>query len=127
MTSDSQAEAEAKAAKVQASKAERAAAELRAATETRTDAEAQAALRTVKRSPAELSRDIHRHRADLVETLNALEDKLNVPRQLKRARAEAQRRFNTMRAEKPLLLVSAAAGAAVGVAGLVWLGIRSRR
>lgn len=126
-TTESQAAAESRAAKLQAAAVERAAAELRATTETTTDADAQAALKTVKRPPAQLSRDIHRSRADLVESLNALEDKLNVPKRWGRMRVDARRRFDTMREENPLALAGIGAAAAAGFGTLLWLGLHIAR
>jgi hypothetical protein len=61
--------------------------------------------------------DVERARADLAETLEAIEYKLNFP---KRTSARVQR----LRKENPLALVGIAVGAAAAVAGVVWLAIR---
>jgi Flp pilus assembly protein TadB len=61
--------------------------------------------------------DVERARADLAETLEAIEYKLNFP---KRTSERVQR----LRKENPLALVGIAVGAAAAVAGVVWLAIR---
>jgi len=64
--------------------------------------------------------DVERARADLAETLDAIEYKLNVP---KRASERVQR----LRAENPLALVGIAAGAVAAIAGVVWLAVRTAK
>jgi hypothetical protein len=61
--------------------------------------------------------DVERARADLAETLDAIEYKLNFP---KRTSERVQR----LRKENPLALVGIALAAAAAVAGVVWLAIR---
>lgn len=51
-------------------------------------------------------------RAELVTTLNSLEDKLNVPKQLR-----------LFQEEHPKAFIAASATAAVALAGAVWIGV----
>ena len=60
--------------------------------------------------------DVAAARAELAATLDALQDKLNVP---KRIRIAAR--------ENPLGLAAVGAGAAAALAGVVWLMVRSLR
>ena len=57
--------------------------------------------------------DVDRLRAELAETIDAIEYKLNVP---KRASESIER----LRKENPIALAGIAVGAAVTVAGIVW-------
>jgi hypothetical protein len=68
-------------------------------------------------------------RAQLASTLDALEDKVNVPKQLGKASRRFGRRVQTLRRENPVLLAGIAAGvvAAIGVAAYVVVKITSKR
>jgi hypothetical protein len=61
-----------------------------------------------------------RARAQLTANLDALEYKLNVPAQMRRAR----KRLDTFASQHPAVVVCAAAGALAVVVGSVWAGIR---
>ena len=68
-------------------------------------------------------------RAQLASTLDALEDKVNVPKQLGKASRRFGRRVQTLRRENPVLLAGIAAGvvAAIGVTAYVVVKITSKR
>jgi len=68
-------------------------------------------------------------RAQLASTLDALEDKVNVPKQLGKASRNFGRRVQTLRQENPVLLVGIAAGvaAAIGLTAFVVVKITSKR
>lgn len=68
-------------------------------------------------------------RAHLASTLDALEDKVNVPKQLGKASRRFGRRVQTLRRENPLLLAGIAAGviAAIGVTASVVVKFTSKR
>ncbi|WP_166982756.1 DUF3618 domain-containing protein [Paramicrobacterium fandaimingii] len=57
-------------------------------------------------------------RAELASTLDALEDKLNVPKQAKAA-------FTRLRAQNPTALVAGAAGIAAALGLGVWAAVRA--
>ncbi|MFF1876775.1 DUF3618 domain-containing protein [Leifsonia sp. NPDC058230] len=62
--------------------------------------------------------DVKRARAELAETLEAIEYKLNVPKR-------TAERVERLRTENPLVLVGIAVAAAAAVAGAVWLVVRA--
>lgn len=68
-------------------------------------------------------------RAELASTLDALEDKVNVPKQLGKASRRFGRRVQTLRRENPVLLAGIAAGvvAAIGLTAFVVVKITSKR
>ncbi|WP_138945558.1 DUF3618 domain-containing protein [Plantibacter sp. M259] len=61
-------------------------------------------------------------RAELVATLNAIEDKLNVPKQVHRAKRRAVVQIATVKVERPAVFYAGVAGLA-GAAGLAVWGI----
>ena len=71
--------------------------------------------------------DVEKARADLAATLEAIEDKLNLPKQARLAVERARRRVEDLRTENPMALVAVAAGAAVLIGGAVWLIVRVAR
>lgn len=73
-----------------------------------------------KLSREELRTEVVRARLDLADTLNAIEDKLNVPRKLQRRTDRWNQQLRRMRAENPLALAGVAVGAVVVIGGLVW-------
>lgn len=76
-------------------------------------------------SPAELKAHLARTRAELAATLDAVEEKVNVPKRLDKAAARAKERLSTMRQENPVALAAIAAGA-LGLAGMIlYAGFRS--
>lgn len=72
-----------------------------------------------KKSRAELKADAANARAQLAATLDAIEDKLNVPKQIGLAAERTGDRVRTLAADNPLAL----AGIALGVAAAVGLGV----
>lgn len=60
----------------------------------------------------DIDQTVTRARAELVTTLNALEDKLNLPKQVRLFQEEHPRAF-----------IAATATAAVALAGAVWAGV----
>lgn len=60
--------------------------------------------------------DISRARADLASTLNAIEEKLNVPKRTKRAVQE-----------NPLLVAAVGVGVAVAIGAVVWFSVAAVR
>ena len=66
-----------------------------------------------------------RARADFAGTLNALEDKLNVPKQVRRKTAKAKVEFRRFADEQPVAAVAVAVGAVAVVGVVVWLVVRS--
>jgi negative regulator of sigma E activity len=85
--------------------------------------DAKARQRNLTRLEAKVNSE--RARADFAGTLNALEDKLNVPKQLriKSARAKVQlRRFAN---EQPVAAMAAAVGVVAAVGVTVWLVVRA--
>lgn len=78
-----------------------------------------------QRSKAELNADIEKTRADLRATLDAIEFKLNVPKQARHAAHRVKSRIANFRDRNPIGFAVGVAGAvaAVGVAAV--LGFRS--
>ena len=66
------------------------------------------------RSLADLRKDAHAARLELATTLDAVEYKLDVKRQLR-----------LLGLENPLALLGVAAAAGLGAGGVVWLGLRA--
>jgi hypothetical protein len=66
-----------------------------------------------------------RARADFAETLNALEDKLNVPKQAKRKGREIKAKLRRMADEQPGTVLGVAVGAVAVVGVTVWLIVRA--
>ncbi|RNE67000.1 DUF3618 domain-containing protein [Cryobacterium tepidiphilum] len=66
------------------------------------------------RSLSDLRKDAHAARLELATTLDAIEHKLDVKRQLR-----------LLGLENPLALLGVAAAAGLGAGGVVWLGLRA--
>ncbi|MRG59825.1 hypothetical protein GE115_08080 [Agromyces sp. CFH 90414] len=64
-------------------------------------------------------------RADFVDVLNGLEDKLNVPKQVSRASARTKAKLRRFAEEQPGAAVAATVGVALAVGGVVWLVVRN--
>lgn len=64
-------------------------------------------------------------RADFASTLNALEDKLNVPKQVSRASARTKVKLRRFAEEQPVAAAAAAVSVALAVGGAVWLIVRN--
>jgi hypothetical protein len=73
-----------------------------------------------KLSREELRSEVVRARVELADTLNAIEDKLNVPRKLQRRTDRWSHELRRMRGENPLALAGIAVGAVAVIGGLVW-------
>jgi hypothetical protein len=80
-----------------------------------------------RRSRAELQADAVRARAELAATLDAIEDKFNVPKQIGLAADRTEARVRRMAAENPLALGAVALAAATAVGLGVWAIIRAVR
>lgn len=78
--------------------------------------------RNVSRVQARIN--VEQARREFSSTLNALEDKLNVPKQVSRANARTKVRLRRFANEQPVAAAAAAAGVAVAVGGVVWLIVR---
>lgn len=65
--------------------------------------------------------EVERTRAEFARTLDALEDKLNVPKQLGYATQRAKRRAQRLWNENPAGAIAAAVGVAAAVGLTVWL------
>ena len=82
-----------------------------------------------QRSSSELAADIVKNREALASTLDAIEYKLNVPKQAKLAAADISNKIRVLRDENPVALAAGIGGIAVAVGGAVFLAVRliSRR
>ncbi|MFB2579983.1 DUF3618 domain-containing protein [Herbiconiux sp. P15] len=78
-----------------------------------------------KRSSADLHADIEKTRADLRATLDAIEFKLNVPKQARHAAHRLKSSVNRFRAANPVAFAAVVAGAAALVVTAGVLGYRS--
>lgn len=78
-----------------------------------------------KRSSSELKADIEKTRADLRATLDAIEFRLNVPKQARHAAHRVKSRVNRFRAANPAAFAAVVAGAAALVVTAGVLGYRS--
>lgn len=79
--------------------------------------------RNVSRVQARIN--VERARSDFASTLNALEDKLNVPKQVSRASARTKVKLRRFAKEQPAAAVAAAASVALAVGGAVFLAVRA--
>ncbi|MEJ3405267.1 DUF3618 domain-containing protein [Rathayibacter sp. YIM 133350] len=77
-----------------------------------------------EKSRAELRADVLRARSEIATTFDAIEDKLNVPRQLQLATGRARTRIQIAARENPALLGGVAATAAAVVGLAVWAIVR---
>jgi hypothetical protein len=77
-----------------------------------------------KRSAAELSADIIKNREALAATLDAIEYKLNVPKQARLAAADLSNKIRVLRDENPVALAAGIGGLAVAVGGAVFVAVR---
>ncbi|HEY0373813.1 MAG TPA: DUF3618 domain-containing protein [Amnibacterium sp.] len=79
------------------------------------------------RALSEIRSDIEVTRQRLAQTLDEIEERLDVPKRVKKAVAEGRERFETMREENPALVYGVLGGAAAVVVGLGALVIRGAR
>lgn len=77
----------------------------------------------------ELKAHLVQTRANLASTLDALEEKVNVPKRLGKASRKFGRRVQTLRRENPVLLAGIAVGviAAIGATAYVVVKIAGKR
>jgi hypothetical protein len=85
----------------------------------------QSAAEPVRRSTEELHSDILKTRAALTSTLNSIEDRFNVPRQMRRCSTRAAERMRGIRDENPAALAAGVVAVSLAAGGLLWLGVRS--
>jgi hypothetical protein len=79
------------------------------------------------RALSEIRSDIEVTRQRLAQTLDEIEERLDVPKRVKKAVVEGRERFDTMREENPALVYGVLGGAAAVVVGLGALVIRGAR
>jgi hypothetical protein len=84
-----------------------------------------AQMSTAQMSPERLHEQAVRARNELVDTLDALEAKLNLPRRFKRRMREITGNLSTLGTENPAALGAVALGALTVVGALVWAGVRA--
>jgi vacuolar-type H+-ATPase subunit I/STV1 len=72
-----------------------------------------------ERQLGELRSDIESTREKLAATLDAIEDRLNVPMQAKRAVGKARAAFDKLNTENPVVLYAAAGAVVVATGGLI--------
>ncbi|NQX11630.1 DUF3618 domain-containing protein [Microbacteriaceae bacterium VKM Ac-2855] len=70
--------------------------------------------------PDQLKSDIERARNELAATLDAIEYKLNVPKQLRFASRRVQRKIEVVRGEHPEALIAGLVGIASAVGLAAW-------
>lgn len=78
-----------------------------------------------KRSRAELQRDADRARAELAATLDAIEDRLNLPKQARLATQRTGRQLRRLASENPLALGAIAVAVATSVGTAVFAVVRA--
>ena len=95
-----------------------------------TDTGRQLSKRDAKKRERNLTRlearvNSERARADFAGTLNALEDRLNVPKQVRIKSARAKVRLRRFANEQPVAAAAAAVGVVAAVGVTVWLVVRA--
>ena len=75
-------------------------------------------------SKKELEAYLENTRAKLSSNLDALEDKMNVPKQLDKAGRRLRRKVQTMREDNPLALAGILAGAVIAVGITAYLMVK---
>jgi len=73
----------------------------------------------------EAKQNSERARAEFASTLNALEDKLNVPKQVRISTQRAKVRFRRLADEQPGAAIAAGVAVAAAVGVTVWLIVRA--
>lgn len=84
-----------------------------------------AAAEPQRRSTQDLHADIAKTRAALTSTLNAIEDRFNVPKRMRRCSTKVAERLRGMRDENPAALAAGVVAVSLATGGLLWLGVRS--
>ncbi len=77
------------------------------------------------RSKAELRSDAMLARADLARTLDAIEYKLNLPKQLRNRALLLKRRLHRLGEDNPAALAGIAVTGALVAGAAVWLGVKA--
>lgn len=78
-----------------------------------------------ERALGELRSDIESTREKLAQTLDAIEDKLNVPKQAKRAAERARGAFDKLNKENPVVVYATAGAVVLAAGGLIaWRLVR---
>jgi negative regulator of sigma E activity len=85
--------------------------------------DAKARQRNLTRLEAKVNSE--RARADFAGTLNALEDKLNVPKQVRITSARAKVELRRFANEQPVAAMAVAVGVVAAVGVTVWLVVRA--
>ncbi|MBW4041091.1 MAG: DUF3618 domain-containing protein [Acidobacteria bacterium] len=80
-----------------------------------------------ERQLSEIRSDIEATRQRLAETLDAIEERLDVPKRVRAAVQDAIDRLDAIRQERPEIVYAALAGAAGLLAGVTALIIRAAR
>jgi uncharacterized protein (UPF0147 family) len=80
-----------------------------------------------ERQLSEIRSDIEATRQRLAETLDAIEDRLDVPKRVRAAVQDAMDRLDAIRQERPELVYAALAGVAGLLAGVTALIVRAAR
>jgi hypothetical protein len=79
------------------------------------------------RALSEIRSDIEVTRQRLAQTLDEIEERLDVPKRVRKAVAEGRERFEAMREDNPALVYGVLGGAAAVVVGVGALMIRGAR
>ncbi|TFD02912.1 DUF3618 domain-containing protein [Cryobacterium sinapicolor] len=81
-------------------------------------------VKAVSLSKAELRAEAARARTELAQTLDAIEYKLNLPRQLRVRSRLVNVRLRELGEKNPLALAGIVLGAASAAVGAIWLGVK---
>lgn len=79
------------------------------------------------RQLSEIRSDIEATRQKLAETLDAIEDRLDVPKRLRELLNDSRDRLDALRQERPEVVYGAIAGAATLIAAVTALIVRAAR
>lgn len=83
------------------------------------------ALSHKERALGEIRSDIESTREKLAETLDAIEDKLNVPKQVGKAASKARETFLDLQKDNPVVMYASAVAAVAVVGGFIaWRLVR---
>lgn len=80
-----------------------------------------------ERQLSEIRSDIEATRQRLSETLDAIEDRLDVPKRVRSALEDARDRLDALRQERPEVVYGVLAGVAGLIAGVTALVVRTAR
>jgi putative Ca2+/H+ antiporter (TMEM165/GDT1 family) len=82
-------------------------------------------VKAVPRTKTELRAEAARARVELAQTLDAIEYKLNLPRQVRVRSRRVTARLGELGEKSPLALAGIVLGAASAAVGAVWLGVKA--